>query len=97
MRDESNLETVDIGPILEELTDKCHRLSYQDASLLDKINDLYIRLEITSSVIEEALICLGMSKEVFTEIAKNKAKEVVDRITTKSLQKIQSPESVVET
>ncbi len=89
MRDQSNLETIDIGPLIEELTDKIHRLSYQHASLLDKINDLYIRLEITSTVIEESLISLGMSRDSFTEIAKNKAKEVVDRLTTKSLQKIQ--------
>ncbi len=85
MREQDNLETIDIGPVIEELTEKVHTLSYQDASLLDKINDLYIRLEITSTVIEESLIVLGMSREAFTEIAKNKAKEVIDRLTTKSL------------
>jgi len=87
MRNQNDLskkdeDLVDIGPLIEDMQTKINKLSFQHASLLDKINDLYIRLEIVSSVMEDCIFSLGISKDEFAKIAKTKAEEIVTRFTS---------------
>jgi hypothetical protein len=63
-------ETVDIAPLLEELTKNNNKLSYYCYNLLKKINDLYVRLEINAEVIEACVLKLGMKEEDFAELVK---------------------------
>lgn len=46
-------ETVDLFEVLNDITLKLHTVSQYCGALLDKINDLYIRLDIASKVIDK--------------------------------------------
>lgn len=71
-----NTESVEIGPLLEDIIKKNNLLSVYCFNLLGKINDLYIRLEINSRVIEECVAKLGMTTEDYTVIVKACVEEV---------------------
>lgn len=69
-------ESVELGPLLEEIIKKNNLLSVYCFNLLNKINDLYIRLEINSRVIEECVAKLGMSTEDYAIIVKSCVEDV---------------------
>jgi len=77
-----NEEVVDVTQVIEELRADVNKLSVYCFSLLRKINDLYIRLEINSKVIEECIYKLGMDKEEYASLVRNcvtEVKKVVDK------------------
>jgi len=73
-------EVIDISSVIDELDEKINKLSHYCANLLNKINDLYIRLDITSGVIEEVAFSLGISESAYTELVQKRVKETKEKV-----------------
>jgi len=73
-------EVIDISPVLDEMDEKINKISHYCANLLNKINDLYIRLDIASGVLEEVAYGLGMSTEKYTELVQKRVKETKEKV-----------------
>lgn len=73
-------EIIDISPVLDELEEKLNKISHYCGALLTKINDLYIRLDITSGVIEEVAYALEMSEEDYKLLVQKRVKETKERV-----------------
>ena len=73
-------EVIDISSVIDELDEKINKLSHYCANLLNKINDLYIRLDITSGVIGEVAFSLGISESAYTELVQKRVKETKEKV-----------------
>ena len=74
-KQEENQE-VDVAKLIEDLFERINILSQYHMNLLNKLNDVYIRLEILSKVVEDLASKLEISDEDYINIVHKSIAEV---------------------